>query len=73
MIDDAKLLVLFKEDLIHHSEDKPFEEIDLMDFRVGVKQFLPPSIVMFIDYRSGHAQTRILKNRWGNEGKVVHV
>ncbi len=59
-------LVLFREDLI--DTKKSFESIAYADFSVLItREFLVNSIVLFVE---SNGKTKVLKNRYGNEGSV---
>ncbi len=62
------ILVLGREDLIESSKNKPIEEISISDFRGSISQFHTEPFAIFNDRID--TQTRLIKNRYGNDGMV---
>ena len=67
--DDFQTIVFFREDLRRDMEKKKLKDIEYRDIQTGGgKEFLcRASLILFIDK---NYQTKILKNRWGNQGIV---
>lgn len=67
-----KVLILGRDDLIDCAKDVHISHLSLTDFKwtLGdtMRIFLKQNMVIFIE-RNG--ETRILKNRWGDTGKVM--
>ena len=68
-METARCIILRRDDLIKSSEDKPFIDIKYDDFRNEPfdDKFRINEIILFID---NNGQTKLLKNRWGNQGVV---
>ena len=58
-------LILEREDMFEIKNDKNILLIDFNDFKMSVKSVYEYGIILFIDY---NGQTKILKNRWGDNG-----
>jgi len=58
-------LILGREDMIDTEKGKNILLIDILDFKISVKPFQTHGVVLFID-DNGH--TKILKNRFGDDG-----
>ena len=69
---NEKVLILDRDDLIDSAKDVRISHLSLTDFKwtLGdtMRIFLKQNMVIFIE-RNG--ETRILKNRYGDTGKVV--
>jgi hypothetical protein len=67
-----KVLILGREDLIECSKDINVTRLSLTDFKwtVGdtMRIFIKQLMIIFIDK---NGETRILKNRWGDTGKII--
>lgn len=67
-----KVLILGREDLIACSFDIKASHINITDFKKSVgetmKLFARQNMIIFID---DNGETRVLKNRWGDRGKVM--
>jgi len=66
------VLILGREDLIDCASDMKASHISITDFRGTVnntmKLFAKQNMIIFVDK---NGETRILKNRWGDNGKVI--
>ena len=74
MIKNPETLVLFRDNLIVDSINKSFDDIEIYDFKLdneigvpGLKTAWKQELILFIDK---NGSTKLLKNRWGNAGKV---
>lgn len=61
-------LILGREDMIERNQGKNILLIDFTDFKISVKPFQENGIILFID---NNGDTKILKNRFGDKGRLV--
>lgn len=61
------VVVYYRSHLIRHSKDKLLADIKLTDLRGGRDPMILNHVVMFIE---DDGRTKLLKNRWGNDGVV---
>jgi hypothetical protein len=71
----GKVLVLRREDLILEAQDKAFKDVRAFDLKFeymnhGDKSFQWADVVIFV---KNDGSTKLLKNRWGNDGFVNPV
>jgi hypothetical protein len=68
-METARCIILRRNDLRKPSEDKPFIDIKYDDFRSTQfdDKFTINEIILFIDNKG---ETKVLKNRYGNQGVV---
>lgn len=64
----ANILIFRREDLLRDRCDKTFDELIYYDFKSDSREtMLTMPVIMFID---DNGETKILKNRWGDEGNI---
>lgn len=61
-------LILDRDDLINSSRDKTIADINFMDFKISLKPAREVNIVLFMD---DNGESKVLKNRYGDEGRVM--
>lgn len=66
------VLIVGREDLIDSAKDKDISRFKMSDFSktIGdsIKLFARQNMIVFID---NNGETTVLKNRWGDSGKIV--
>lgn len=69
---EVTVLILGREDLIERSNDIKASYIRISDFKEiahnTMKLFAKQDMIIFVDT---NGETRILKNRYGDEGKII--
>ena len=64
-----EILILSREDMSDNENSKDITLIDFTDFKISTKHFKENGIISFID---NNGQTKILKNRYGDNGHVIN-
>lgn len=62
------VLILERDDIIESSKYKNFFDVEFNDFSLSTKPFQLNGIIFFID---DNGYTKILRNRYGDEGNVM--
>ena len=77
MIEDGRLLVLFRENLRREDKNLAFEDVGQHNFKYdndpkvpALRKFQTSDLVIFVDDLDHGYKTKILKRRWGNRGVV---
>ena len=63
-------LILGREDMFETQQGKNILLIDFTDFKISVNKILENGIIVFID---NNGDTKILKNRFGDEGNRMFI
>lgn len=61
-------MILNRKDLTKYSSDKKASHLTIRDFIFNMELFAKQNMIIFID---DNGETRILKSRWGDVGKVI--
>ena len=68
--DDFQTIIFFNEDIRLDKAHKKIKEIEYYDLNTTSREVvMKASLVLYIDRDT--LQTKILKNRWGNDGVVA--
>jgi hypothetical protein len=68
--DDFQTIIFFNEDLRREFKDLNIEDVEFPYFLTESREIImKASLVLYIDRNT--LQTKILKNRWGNDGGIA--